>query len=199
MAFFTSQFSNKTMASGIKEVDSQLSLVNMVRYKLIEYNEIKEEPKDFCQPPIKVKILPPHDSDSIGETSVHKITFTNLDEIEKIIRQDMSSDIIMITDEEDPQILNYDNEAEKLDQATGQDLQVISENDEATVNLINMIRFNDMVHEGRDEATINLVTKLEAEIKAEDTHFNKEKDKVIEEKTTKNVQNFSPLSKPKKQ
>ena len=111
MAFFTSQFSNKALASGIKEVDSQLSLVNMVSYKLIEYNEIKEEPKDFCQPPIKVEILPSHDSDSTEKTIFHEITSTNLDEKEKIIRQDMSSDIIMITDEEDPQILNYDNEA----------------------------------------------------------------------------------------
>ena len=48
MAFFTSQFSNKTLASGIKEVDSKLGLVNMVNYKLTEYNKIKEEPKEFC-------------------------------------------------------------------------------------------------------------------------------------------------------
>ena len=75
----------------------------------------------------------------------------------------------------------------------GRDLQVISESDEATVNLINMIRFNDMVHEGRDEATINLVTKLEAEIKAEDIQFNKEKDKVTKEKITKDAVNFPPL------
>ena len=56
-----------------------------------------------------------------------------------------------------------------------------------------------MVHEGRDEATINLVTKLEAETMAEETQYNKEKDKLIKEKTTKNVQNFPPLSKSKKQ
>ena len=102
MAFFTSQFSNKTLASGIKEVDSKLSLVNMVNYKLTEYNEIKEEPKEFCQLPVKVEILPSNDSDSTEETSVHEVTSTNLDEIEKIIRQDMSSEIITITDEEDP-------------------------------------------------------------------------------------------------
>ena len=71
--------------------------------------------------------------------------------------------------------------------------------DEATVNLINMIRFEDMVHEGRDEAIINLVTKLEAETKAKETKYNQEKDKIVKEKTTKNVQNFPPLSKPKKQ
>ena len=99
----------------------------------------------------------------------------------------MSSDIITITDEEDPQILNYDDEAEKLDQAISQDLQVILEGDEATVNLINIIRFDDIVHKGRDEATINLFTKLE------DTQYNKEKDELIKEKTTKNVQNFPPL------
>ena len=69
------------------------------------------------------------------------------------------------------------------------------EGDEATVNLINMIRFDDMVHAGRDEATINLVTKLEAETKAEETQHNKEKDKMIKEITTKNAQNFPPLPK----
>ena len=99
MAFFTSQFSNKTLASGIKEVDSKLSLVNMVNYKLTEYNKIKEEPKEFCQLSVKNEISPSNDSDSTEETSVHEITSTNLGEIEKIIRQDMSSDIIMITDE----------------------------------------------------------------------------------------------------
>ena len=62
-----------------------------------------------------------------------------------------------------------------------------------------MIRFDDMVHAGKDEATINLVTKLEAETKAEETQYNKEKDKLIKEKTTKNAQNFPPLDKPKKQ
>ena len=171
----------------------------MVTYKLTEYNEIKEEPKEFCQLPVKVEILPSNDSDSTKETSVHEVTSTNLNEIEKIIRQDMSSEIIMITDEEDSQFLDCDDEAEKLDQAISQDLHVILESDEATVNLINMIRFNDKVHEGRDEATINLVTKLEAETKAEETQYNQEKDKIVKEKTTKNVQNFPPLSKPKKQ
>ena len=62
-----------------------------------------------------------------------------------------------------------------------------------------MIRFDDMVHEGRDEATINLVTKLEAETKAEETQYNKENDKIVKEKTTKNEQNFPLLSKTKKQ
>ena len=33
ISFFTSQFSNKTLASGIKEVDNNLGLVNMVHYK----------------------------------------------------------------------------------------------------------------------------------------------------------------------
>ena len=53
------------------------------------------------------------------------------------------------------------------------------EEDEATVNLINMIWFHDMVQAGEDEATINLVNKLEAETKAEETQYNKEKDKII--------------------
>ena len=102
MAFFTSLFSGKTLASGIKEVDSKSSLVNMVTYKLTEYNEIREEPKEFGQLPVKVEIFPSNDSDSAKKTSVHEVTSTNLNEIEKIIRQDMSSEIITITDDEDP-------------------------------------------------------------------------------------------------
>ena len=67
------------------------------------------------------------------------------------------------------------------------------------MNLINMIRFEDKVHEGRDEATLNLVTKLEAEAKAEENKFNQEKIKIVKEKATKNIQNFPPLSKSKQQ
>ena len=112
MAFFTSQFSNKTLASGIKEVDNNMSLVHMVNYKPTEYNEIKEEPKEFCQLPVKVEVFP---SDSTEETSVYEIASTNLVEIEKAITQDMSSEIITITDEEDHKILNNEDETIKLD------------------------------------------------------------------------------------
>ena len=56
MAFLTSQLSNKTLASGIKEVDNNLDLVNMIHYKPTEYNEIIEESKEFCHPPVKVQI-----------------------------------------------------------------------------------------------------------------------------------------------
>ena len=199
MAFFTSLFSSKTLASGIKEVDSNFNLINVVNYKLTEYNEIKEEPKEFSQSPVKVEVLPPDDSDPTEEIIIHEVTSTNLNEIEKIIRQELSSEIITITDEEDSQVLDHDNEVDKLDQAISQDLHVTLETDEATINLINMIRFNDRVHEGKDEATINLVSKLEAETKAEETQYNKEKDKIVKEKTTKNAQNFPPLAKPKKQ
>ena len=165
----------------------------MVHYKPTEYNEIKEESKEFCHLPVKVKISSSNNLDSKVETSVHEITSTNLNEIEQVIMQDILSEIITITDEDDPQILNHDDEAVKLDQAISQDLQVIMEGDEATVNLINMIQFEDMVHAGRDEATINLVTKLETETKIEETQHNKEKDKLIKEKTTKNAKNFPPL------
>ena len=62
-----------------------------------------------------------------------------------------------------------------------------------------MIICDDMVHAGKDEATINLVTKLEAETKAEETQHNQEKDKLIKKKTTKNAENLPPLSKSKDQ
>ena len=74
MAFFTSVFSGKTLALGVKEVENDSSLVNMVTYKLTEYNKIKEEPKEFCQLPVKVDILPSSDSDSVEKTSVHEVT-----------------------------------------------------------------------------------------------------------------------------
>ena len=141
MAFFTSQFSNKTLASGIKEVDNHLGLVNMVHYKPTEYNEIKEEPKEFCHLPIKVQISSSHNLDPKVENRAQEITSTNLNKIERVIMQDTSSEIITITNEDDPQTLNneLEDEAMKLDQAISQDLQVIMEEDEATVNLINMI------------------------------------------------------------
>ena len=90
-------------------------------------------------------------------------------------------------------MLDCDNEAGKLDQAISQDLHDILESDEATVNLINMIRYEDMVHEGRDEATLNLVTKLEAETKAEENKYNQEKDKIVKEKTKKKMCKISLL------
>ena len=62
-----------------------------------------------------------------------------------------------------------------------------------------MIRFNDRVHEGKDEATINLVSKLEAETKAEETQYNKQRDESVKLKVTKNAQNFPPLEEPQKQ
>ena len=65
MAFFTSVFSGKTLASGVNEVENDSSLVNMVTYKLTEYNEIKEDPKEFSQIAFKVDILPSSDSDSV--------------------------------------------------------------------------------------------------------------------------------------
>ena len=62
-----------------------------------------------------------------------------------------------------------------------------------------MIKFNDRVHEGKDEATINLVSKLEAETKAEETQYNKQRDESVKLKVTKNAQNFPPLEEPQKQ
>ena len=91
------------------------------------------------------------------------------------------------------------DEIKKLNQAINQDLHDTLETDEASMNLINMIRFEDKVHEGKDEATLNLVTKLEAEAKAEENKFNQEKIKIVEEKAAKNIQNFPPLSKSKQQ
>ena len=74
-------------------------------------------------------------------------TSTNFNEIEQVIMQDTLPEIITITDEDDFQTLNseLEDEAIKLDQAISQDLQVTMEEDEATVNLINMIRFHDMI------------------------------------------------------
>ena len=52
-----------------------------------------------------------------------------------------------------------------------------------------------MIQAGEDEATLTLVNKLDAEAKAEEAQYNQEKDKIIKQKTTKNANNFPPLSK----
>ena len=206
MAFFTSVFSNKTLASGIKEVDAKFDLINIVNYKLTEYNELTEESKEFGQSPVKVEVIHPDSSDQIEESIIHEVTSTDLDEIEKIIGNELPSEIITIVDDEDLQDqnhdnknfqdLDHDNEIDKLNQAINQDLQAT---DEATINLINMIRFDDRIHEGKDEATIHLVSRLEAEAKAEEAQYNKQRDEKVKTKVTKNTQNFPPLEKPKKQ
>ena len=192
MAFFTSMFSNKTLASGIKEIDNNHDLINVVNYKLTEYNELKEEFKEFSQSPVKVEVLHPDNSNSTEENIIHEVTSTDLNKIEKIIRNELPSEIITIVDDEDLQGLGHDHEIDKLNQAISQDLQ-------ATINLINMIRFDDRIHEGKDEATISLVCRLEAEAKAEEAQYNKQRDEKVKTKVTKNTQNFPPLEKPKKQ
>merc|ERR1711873_297695 len=205
MAFFTSMFSNKTLASGIKELDNKHDLINVVHYKLIEYNELKEDSKEFSQPPVKVEVIHSGDSNSTEENITHsddsnsteeniinKVTSTDLNQIEKVIRTESPSEIITITDDGDIQNLDHDHEVDLLDQAVIQDL-------EATMNLINMIKFNDRVHEGTDEATISLVSRLEAETRAEEAQYNKQKDKEIKTKVTKNTKNFPSLDQPKKQ
>ena len=90
----------------MKEVDDNLGLVNMVHYKPTEYNEIKEESKEFCHPPIKVQISSSNNLDPKVENKAQEITSTNLNEIEQVIMQDTSSEIFTITDEDDPQTLN---------------------------------------------------------------------------------------------
>ena len=99
----------------------------------------------------------------------------------------MSSEIITITDEEDLQSMDCNDEIKKLNQAINQDLHDTLETDEASMNLINMIRFEEKVHEGKDEATLNLVTKLEAEAKAEENKSNQEKIKTVKKKPQKHT------------
>ena len=88
MAFFTSMFSNKTLASGIKEIDNNHDLINVVNYKLTEYNELKEEFKEFSQSLVKVEVLHPDNSNPTEENIIHEVTSTDLNQIEKIIRMD---------------------------------------------------------------------------------------------------------------
>ena len=62
-----------------------------------------------------------------------------------------------------------------------------------------MIKFDDKVHEGKDEATISLVSRLEAEAKAEEAQYNKQRDEQVKTKVTKNTKKFPSLDQPKKQ
>merc|ERR1711954_560690 len=126
-------------------------------------------------PPVKIEVIHSDNSNSTEKEVSNKITSTDLNEIEKVIRNESTPEIITITDDEDISNLDPNHEVDLLDQAVNQDL-------EATLNLINMIKFNDKVHEGTDEATISLVSRLKAETKAEEAQYNKKKDKEIKAK-----------------
>ena len=73
----------------------------MIYYKPTEYNEIIEESKEFCHPPVKVQIYSFNNIDSTVKTSGQGITSTDLNEIEKVIMQYTPSENITLTDEDD--------------------------------------------------------------------------------------------------
>ena len=99
MAFFTSQFSNKTLASGVKKVDSPLGLVIVVHYRY-KYDEVTEDSQHFSHPPIKVNFSTSYNREVKVDSRLQGICTTNLNEIEQAFLQDNLPEIITITEED---------------------------------------------------------------------------------------------------
>ena len=74
LVFFTSQFSNKTMASQVKKANSHVDLVNRVHY-----HEYKEEDDDFIHPPVAISPL-----DKPEQTISHHLQGTDLYNLSKV-------------------------------------------------------------------------------------------------------------------
>ena len=124
MAFFTSQFTNKTLASGIKKADSHSDLVNVFHYKY----EYAEDSQDFSHPPIKVNFSPPNNPEVEVDSRLKGIDTTNLNEIEQVFLQNNLPEIITITDEDETlDFQTSDNELEgesiMVDKVICQDLR----------------------------------------------------------------------------
>ena len=171
LVFSKSQFSNKTVASGVKKAKLHVDLVNMVHY-----HEYKEDSGDFSHLPVNVDFSPSDKSEVAFNNLLQGTDLTNLDEIEQAFLQDKldhQPEIINIKDEEEtlnPQALNNTsrNDSLRIDQVIHQDLTDV---DKATLSLINTIQINDKIQAGEDEDTINLVTKLDDESKAEEANY----------------------------
>ena len=105
------------------------------------------------------------------------------------------------TDEEDNNLFpsnsgnEHDDDSRMIKQILCQDLQEHCGTDEATFNLINMMKFSDDVHGGKDEDTINLVTKLNHEAQLEREKFEQERDERVKATTAKTNVNFPTLPK----
>ena len=130
------------------------------------------------------------------------INSSNLDEIEYMVSQNKLEYLSqnLSNDEEDnlsPSNSEDENDEDSkmIKQILCQDLQEHCGTDEATFHLINMMKFSDDVHEGKDEETINLVTKLNHETQLENEIFEQERYKRVKAATTKTNENFPPLPK----
>ena len=82
MDLFTSQFTNKTLTSGIKKADSHSDLVNVFHYKY-EYAEVAQDYQDFSHPPIKVNFSPSDSSEVEVDSRLQGIDKTIINEIEQ--------------------------------------------------------------------------------------------------------------------
>merc|ERR1712243_201646 len=83
--FFRSQFSNKLLVSGVKEVESPPEIVNNVYYW---YNEVFEDNRDFSSPPIRVEFSPSQNTTNNQVDNVLKgIDASDFNEIERAVLQ----------------------------------------------------------------------------------------------------------------
>ena len=171
IVFSESKFSDKTMATGIRESD----MANM-----INYHEYKEDNGDFIHPPVKIDFTP---LDKPEYTINHQLQGTNLTKpgnIEQVFLQnqvDKLPEVITIDNDEQnsyPQITG--NDSTRIEQVIHQDLTDIYE---GTWSIINAIQTNDKIHAGQDEDTLILVAKLDNESKGEQRNHEKEKHKKV--------------------
>ena len=145
--------------------------------------KLLKKSQDFSHPPIKVNFSPSDNPEVEVDSRLQGIDTTNLNEIEQAFLQDKLDDlpeIITIADEDETLDLHtskneFEDESIMLEKFICQDLQEFMGEDEATLNLINMIQFHDRVQAGEDEATINLVTKLNTNAKAGEKHHEQER------------------------
>ena len=159
IGFFRSQFSNKLLVSGVKEVESPQEIVNNVHYR---YNEVFEDNRDFSAPPIKVEFSPSQDiDDSQVERVLKGIDISNLDEIEQAVFQNKLTSLSETNEDNSTKFLD-DDDTKAIKKVLCQDLQEHCGTDRATFDLINMLKFSDQIHDGKDEETISLVNQLKS-------------------------------------
>ena len=145
IVFTTSQFSNKTMAIGIKKVQSQTDLVNM-----LHHHEYKDDSEDFVHPPVKVDFSPLDEPEYTTNHQLQGTDLTKLDEIEQVFLQnqlDALPEVITIDDDEETSYSQATgNDSANIEQVIHKDLGDL---DEASWSLINTIQTNDKTHGGK--------------------------------------------------
>ena len=181
IVFSRSKFTDKTMATGIRESD----LVNMIQFG---YHEYKEEEGDFIHPPVKVDFSPSNQPEQTISHNLQGTNLSNLSKVEHVLLQNQVEIITIEDDDDEPELINQNsNDSVNIREVIQRDLPYI---DEGTLSIINTIQIQDQkVHTGQDEDTIALINKLEEESELEQRNYDEEK----QEKLKKNLVKTEPI------